>query len=134
MDIPSSYGCLVIVKKLGEESDNNMPSNLIEACIVFKGTGEIASLDKCKMCIDKLFQVLSNGPDGKSKINIGFGSLCWDCGHAGIPIFDDNNVEPEDHNLQTLSPKCKLCMSSNVNMIRCVQPDGSSFPWIEINE
>ena len=134
MEIPSTYACLQIVKKPGEENDANMPGNLFEACIVFKGTNEIASLDKCKMCVDKLFLVLSNGPDGKSKINIGFGSLCWDCGHTGIPVFEDVSAEPEPDNLHTLFPKCSLCSSVNANMIRFVQPDGSLLPWIEVQE
>jgi hypothetical protein len=134
MEIQAAYECFKVIKRPGEEGETNMPTNMIEGVILFKRTNELKSLEKCTGCLDALLKLLATGPDGKSQVNIGHGAICWDCGYAGIP----KNIEAADSQqhvkLELLEPKCSKCGSSSTNMLDCVQPDGSGFPWIEVVE
>ena len=134
MEVPSSYECFKVIRKPDEVDDKNMPSTMVDAVILFRRTNETKALEKCASCLNELLKLLAAGPDGKTQINIGHGSVCWDCGYAGIP----NNIEEIEQqaspDLAVLKPLCAQCNSGNVNMLQCLQPDGSGFPWIEVVE
>ena len=133
MEIPAAFGCLKIIKKVEELSDENVPKDMIEAVILFRRTNEMKALEMCQSNINKLFLTLSAEPDGKSQVKIGYGSVCWDCGFCGLPNIKEENSQMDDTQLSKLLPICAKCNSNNVNMIKGEQPDGSTFPWIEVS-
>ena len=130
LNIPANYtSFLIIPKDDSERSDTKMPTNVFGAIILFKQKGLELAIEKSMNCMEKYLKVLQDGPDGKSKVSLGRGCLCWDCGNIGLP---KNQEEAEEN--ASVKPICKNCNSDEeTNYVDCNQPDGSKLPWIELN-
>jgi hypothetical protein len=129
IEIPSAYQSIKIVRKPEEKDEENMPNNMFEAMIVFHRANMESNIARCRDAIGKYLDVLAKGPDGKTKFNIGHGSVCWECGFVGIP---SNVAEVIDEELDKFLPICKACGENKSNIVICVKPDGSTLPWIDI--
>jgi hypothetical protein len=134
ISIPQSYSVFRIEPKSNEANETNMPRSLLEAVTLFHATGKTEAVTKCMDAVGAVLQILAAGPDGKSEISIGYACICWDCGHVGLPAGIANGDQigngAEEHPDSLF--ECKRCGTSDqTNLVRGVQPDGSTIPWIE---
>lgn len=135
VSIPAVYSNFQVAPREDEKEDANFPKTIAEAMILFHRVGKPDMAESLQQGMEQMLLVLSQGPDGKSEIEIGSGCICFECGHVGLP---KNNSEAcnSKGNDATPSPDfpfvCKKCLSSNsINLIMGRQPDGSILPWIE---
>ena len=112
-----------------EEERAEMPSNLYESYVLMERTSNLENADNLRTCMSRLFTILAEGPNGKQKISIGSGILCWSCGHVGLPLnMEELNTEGSE-NKKAICSNCND--GNNYNYIQGVQPTGETIPFIE---
>ena len=117
------------IVKHAEEASVEMPTNLYESYVLMERTSNLKNAENLKACMSRLFTILAEGPNGKQKISIGSGILCWSCGHVGLPLnMDELNIE-EGSEKKAICSNCND--RNNYNFIQGVQPTGESIPFIE---
>ena len=127
-DISSSFHIRQVEPNPGEENDANFPRNVHNAAELFLRLGIKDNAERLHSAVTKLFQLLEQGPDGRTTHTLGRACICWSCGHAGIPANADSCSE------KGTSPAgvCNKCGdSSQTNFLKVTQPDGTVIPWLE---
>ena len=142
--IPKTFTAFTIAPKDEEEKkDERMPRECAHAMFVFvkSGINNHDNARRCKQCISETLEMLQQGPDGATKLNIGQAVICWGCGHVGIPTNYDDILrtvgKSEDQPVQMFESMpplaiCEHCSGENMtNWVIPKQPDGSILPWIQ---
>jgi len=127
--IPAAYASFHVLPNASDDpSDERMPKNLAQACLLFHQTNNDKCLDRLHEDMGRLLSILAKGPDGKTKISIGKGCICWSCGFVGLP----SNAQEVETTSGFIAATCKLCsLNDDTNFIEGRQPDGSAIPFIE---
>ena len=104
-----------------------MPKNIAEAIALFRSVNQTSNAEKVGDSMERYLKLLANGPDGKTKVSIGKGCICWSCGYLGLPANADA-AEGDTF----VAAKCRVCgLDNDTNYVQGTQPDGTTIPFIE---
>jgi hypothetical protein len=114
--------------------ESNTPRNVAEIIYQLYQSDEGGKVEKSISCMKRELEILSRGPNGSSKFNIGNASFCINCGFVGLPK-NFENYDPFSSNNSQKYGHCKDCESSDhTYAIRLIQFDGTTVTWIETTE
>ena len=136
---------ILVIPKIDELNDTNMPKNLHNAAELFLRVGMVDAAERVKKNVADLLEVYVNNPDGKSNFIVGRGVVCWACGYCGIPKGDgattQNGYSIKDDLVKIPPGPCNNCgETEQVNWLRVTKPavdatkknkKKEELPWIE---
>mmetsp|Transcript_31145 Transcript_31145/g.35466 ORF Transcript_31145/g.35466 Transcript_31145/m.35466 type:complete len:188 (+) Transcript_31145:87-650(+) len=118
----------VIPKEDGEKNDTNFPHNLHNAAELFLRVGMVTNAERLKDCTEKMMNLYAENPDGRTGMKIGKASICWSCGHCGIP------KDYDEQNNNSVGPCFNCGEMEQINRLKINHKERSckEIPWIEI--
>jgi hypothetical protein len=154
MEIPAAYRAFRVVKNQSDPvaDYSKMPADLAEATLLFYRTGQFPCAEKCRVSIDRYYyyfdiglnsccndyvdrvlEILRDGPTANRKIDLGTACVCWRCGFVGIPKNrDEIGTQTEELSSTNTLATCRECGElEDTNLVICKQPDGTIIPWME---
>lgn len=115
-DVDERLALIRVVPKLGEGDDANAPKNLHNGAELFLNTDRAASAIRLQVCVRSFFGLFEGGP--REDTIIGQASVCWNCGHVGLPA--------------TAALKCSHCGDeSQANLVEVALTNGTVVPWVQ---
>ena len=135
----SQYHSIKVVPKTDEINDGNFPPSLLAAMELFGKVKMIQQGRELQTSVETFCRLLESGPPVEA-VSMGVASVCWECGHVGLPVnvgaitklFGKAKATKEELSKLEITATCSRCSGNlQTNLVRVTQPDGSMVPWIE---
>jgi hypothetical protein len=130
------YALIKVVPKPEEAGDANFPRNLHNAAELLLRAHMVAAAEALRASTAQMLELLAAGPDGKTGVRLGRATVCWGCGHAGLPTagtLGDAASKARDVEAAGRPPPCAGCGEDDqTNWVRVTeQGKAGEVPWLE---